>query len=319
MTDFSYDEGEEEESFFLNYIYNDINKHFNNLIKDNPIFFFDILNNNLVMNDSNIKNENNNDMDIEKNSNLEIIVGDDENNEFISQTNYKIKNIEKNKFKNKSTNRRELFELSQTSEKTHTHTIKLGRKTKNSERINCNHDKFSDDNLIRKVKCILLDDLYLFINKLLKKIYNIEKIKREKILLKMKQNQVINSKADYNRDFLNKKLEYIFSEDISTKYTKYCPEHNRNLIISLLNEEDEQKKAIFKKIFNLTFFECLEHFRGTKYIMELNGLTLLDDICKKFKNDLAYVKKFKHYVFDFETIINIKKLRNTSKRKFQQE
>ncbi len=37
MTDFSYDEGEEEESFFLNYIYNDINKHFNNLIKDNPI------------------------------------------------------------------------------------------------------------------------------------------------------------------------------------------------------------------------------------------------------------------------------------------
>ena len=45
------------------------------------------------------------------------------------------------------------------------------------------------------------------------------------------------------------------------------------LIKSLLNEKDEKKKNIFMKIFELTFLECLEHFRGTKYIKELNNMT----------------------------------------------
>lgn len=71
-------------------------------------------------------------------------------------------------------------------------------------------------------------------------------------------------------NFLNKKLKSIFSKDISTKYKRYPHDYNKNLINSLLNEEDEQKRFIFEKIFNLTFLQCIEHIRSTKKIEELN-------------------------------------------------
>ena len=71
-------------------------------------------------------------------------------------------------------------------------------------------------------------------------------------------------------------------------------------------------------LFNLTFLECIEHIRGTKYIMELslyNGVSILKDICKikNFEKDKDYTKKFKYYIFNLEKIIKIKKVRNRAK------
>ena len=181
--------------------------------------------------------------------------------------------------------------------------IKPGRKTKNSDRINCIHNKFSDDNLIRRIKATVINALFVYINKILKIIYN-NSAGKEKELLKHNQYQVINSKADYNGDFLRKSLKNIFSVDISSKFKNYDTNHNKNIINGLLNEKDERKRLIFKKLFNLTFLDCIEHIRNTKFIIELQGLTPLEEMCKSF-DDINYREKFKYYIFNLETIIGI--------------
>ena len=108
------------------------------------------------------------------------------------------------------------------------------------------HDKFYDDNLSRKCKRVLLDILFTFINSVIRKVYNnnIGSGIFRKQLLKNNQNQILSSKADYNKDFLNKKLKDIYSDDISTRYSIYPPEHNKYIIENLLNEKEEKKRKI---------------------------------------------------------------------------
>ena len=103
----------------------------------------------------------------------------------------------------------------------------------------------------------------LFINKKIKSLYSYddEKIIKEKQLFKLKQNQPMSSRIDYNKDFLEKTLGKIFSGDISSKYSCDPLTHNKKLIESLINDKDEKKRNIFINIFNLTFLDCLKHFR----------------------------------------------------------
>ena len=190
----------------------------------------------------------------------------------------------------------------------------LGRKKKNSDECGV-HNKFSDDNLSRKCKHIILDSVYNFINIKLKEIYNDKKDKKE--LLKLNQGQIVSSKVIYNLEFLNKKLKDIFSDNISTKYTKYEPEHNKNLINFLLNEEDIEKRLYFQRLFNLKFFDCLKHFRGDNFIKELDGMIRLDEVCQNFKdeeNKHIYEKGFMHFIKYYEYIILQKKPRNRKKK-----
>jgi len=144
------------------------------------------------------------------------------------------------------------------------------------------HNKFSDDNIIRKVKNAILQNTRIFINSKIKTIYEYKnnKFSKRKELLKMKKSQPISSRVDYNKNFLEKTLGEIFSEDISSKYIQYPSAHNKKLIESLINDEDEQKKKIFNEIFNLTFLDCLNHFRGSKIIEELKGLNNLEEYLK---------------------------------------
>ena len=190
----------------------------------------------------------------------------------------------------------------------------LGRKKKNSDECGV-HNKFSDDNLSRKCKHIILDSVYNFINIKLKEIYNDKKDKKE--LLKLNQGQIVSSKVIYNLEFLNKKLKDIFSDNISTKYTKYEPEHNKNLINFLLNEEDIEKRLYFQRLFNLRFFDCLKHFRGDTYIKELDGMISLDEVCQKFRDEEykhLYEKGFIYFIQYFEYIISSKRPRNRKKK-----
>ena len=205
---------------------------------------------------------------------------------------------------------------------------KLGRKRNNCEKIDCKHNRFTDDNLIRKIKSTTINALITYINRIIDKTYknNFELFSdyNKMELLKNNYSQVIQSKADYNKDFLYKSLKDIFSVDITTKYKQYNHDHNKILINNLLNQKDEQKRNLFTKLFNLTFLECIEHIRGTKYIMELslyNGVSILKDICKikKFEKDNDYTEKFKYYILNFEKIIKIKKVRNRAKNEKKED
>ena len=193
----------------------------------------------------------------------------------------------------------------------------LGRKKKEYEGLGL-HNKFSDDNIIRKVKNAILQNTRIFINSKIKTIYEYKnnKFSKRKELLKMKKSQPISSRVDYNKNFLEKNLGEIFSDNISSKYIQYPSSHNKKLIESLINDEDEQKKKIFNEIFNLTFLDCLNHFRGRKIIEELEGLNNLEDYIKRAKiiKDKEYCTIFKYFVNNFQKIIMDKKSRIKNKK-----
>ena len=79
-----------------------------------------------------------------------------------------------------------------------------------------------------------------------------------------------------------------------------------------------EKRILFRKIFNLSFLDCIKHFKGEAHINELEGFIGLDEVCKNFEkneNDIDYINQFKWYVKNFEDIIMDKKVRNRKSKK----
>ena len=198
---------------------------------------------------------------------------------------------------------------------------KLGRKTKrcvdstvgdgdaadSNENENV-HDRFSDDNMRKKGKNIILKCLLEFINDKIKVEYNnnIGHGESEKSLKILSQKYKKKATVDSDRNFMNKKLGEIFSQDISDRFCKYSLDHNKLVIESLINEEDEMKRNYFIKLFNLTFRDCLMHLSGDNNFQELEGFKSLTDIKDYLlkKNDVGYVEYFIDYIKNFEKMIN---------------
>ena len=73
---------------------------------------------------------------------------------------------------------------------------------------------------------------------------------------------------------------------------------------------------IFTKIFNLSFLDCVKHFRGDINIDELEGFIEMDEVCKNFeKEEKDYSGKLKWYITDFEKIVLGKKARKKKVKK----
>ena len=204
----------------------------------------------------------------------------------------------------------------------------IGRKKENSRKKDI-HDKYAGDNIIKKIKSILLNCLFNFINLVIKNKYNgnIGDNLCAKQLVKINKDNILSSK--YSKLLLNKTLKEIFSGK----------KHNEDLIEQLLNEKDEEKRDFFNKLFNLTFVDCLNHLREEyiknnkldslnnlrgeyieqingldslkllrgEYIEQLNGLDSLEKILEKFKDDKDYIYNFKYYFFNFEELMKRKR------------
>ena len=186
----------------------------------------------------------------------------------------------------------------------------LGRKRKDSL-TEGKHNKFSHDNMNRKIKCLILHFVYLFINCKISELYKNEPgyIKEKYELKKIEQSQVVNSNIRFNQNFLNETLEYIFSVNISHRYKKYDLEHNKNLINRLLNDKNIKRRQIFHNLFAKTFLECLEHFRGTKNIHELEGIKTFDKIKGKYEDDPDYLASLEYKLKIYEDIVRNQKWR----------
>ena len=190
--------------------------------------------------------------------------------------------------------------------------------SKKRERLDANLDdyKYRDDNIRRKVKKLILNNLMNFINnKIAEKFqdnmgYGIY-IKK---LLIINQKLKSDSTIEFNKDFLNKSIGDIFSENISTRYTNYPLTHNKSLIYFLINYSDDDKRNYFIKLFSLTFFDVLKHFRGSQEIEELKGLNRMNSLRKEFGNDKDYLKALEYYIINYETIINAKKARKRNEK-----
>ena len=194
----------------------------------------------------------------------------------------------------------------------------MGRKRKDSH-TKGKHNKYSNDNLYRKVKSNLLNILYEFINSIIKEEYKNkpEYNVKENILRKIEQKQVVNSNITFNQNFLSITLRKIFSVEISHKY-KCDYNHNENLINYLLDEQNEKREK-FASLFNLTFLDCINHFRGTKYFQELNGMMTYSEFKEKYMDDNDYIKSMDYIVNNYESIIMNKKSRKTKKEREEEK
>ena len=201
---------------------------------------------------------------------------------------------------------------------------KLGRKTKGEKSNENEHNKFTFDNMLRKSKRIIINELFHYINKKISGLYK-DKIghRSYKKLLLLKYEQIQNTNIDFNKEFLNKTLKEILSAEPS-KRVNNCKEkaHNEILIKQLISEGTQEKKDYFNGFFNLTFLDCLKYFRGDeneKNDKYLEGLKRFDDLAKddKFtkKNEEEYIKELRNFINDFEIILNDKKGRKSYKKR----
>ena len=178
------------------------------------------------------------------------------------------------------------------------------------------HTKYDDDNMRRKCKHIILDNLLYFINYKIRIFYD-NKIGQgalKKELKTLNQKQKSESNIQFNKEFLYKTIGEIFSDKISGRITNFSPDHNKKLIESLINEKDIKKKVYFNNLFNLTFLQCLGHFRGTECHQELKGMNSLENELKKYSNDPNYAMNIDYYLKNYEKIINKKKSRKPRKQ-----
>lgn len=206
----------------------------------------------------------------------------------------------------------------------------LGRKRKKCNETGV-HDKYKEDNIIRKVKAYFQKSLFNLINAKLKKIDFLSKIKingkilkKEEIrLLKVNQDNVKNISCKRNKQLLNEKIKKIFSVKISGSYTKYSSDFNSKLIEELYNIEKGEKVTC---ILDKTYLECLKYFRkDPKVIFDpsyscLTGLTkdfeaIRKKLSKKNENDEEYINKFIGIINNFENIYYNKKERASRNKK----
>lgn len=228
-------------------------------------------------------------------------------------SNFKLYNYTEDNISNSEINLRKRGRKKEKKEIKIINKKRCGRKLKNSIEKGI-HNKYSSDNIIRKCKAVLLQIISKFINNKIKEFYGNElnyNPKRNR-LLKMNQFQVVNSNVKFNQQFLNKKLKDIFSEKLSSRCTTYSRDHNKQLILYLLNDKDNIKKQLFNDILNLTFLDCLQHFRGSTNIECLNGLKDYDEVCEEFLDE-NYKESFRCYIDNFEKIIKNKKSRRNKK------
>lgn len=205
---------------------------------------------------------------------------------------------------------------------------KLGRKklTDNKE-TKVLHDKYSFDNTVRKIKAKLFNAILATLNKSLEQEENNNNTQQRKrkikvrngCFLKIEQKTIINTNIKDNLELLNTTLKKIFSRDVGKKVAKYSiygENYNKNLIKKI--EENYKKYKNTNDILNMTFFQCLEHFRKSEYYEELSGLELeYDNIINEMKKteEKDYVGSFGAYLNTYEEIYKNKRPKNKKVKK----
>ena len=137
-----------------------------------------------------------------------------------------------------------------------------------------------------------------------------------KKLLDISQEYKANNTINHMRKFVKKTLKEIFSVDISKKYTSFLSNHNEVVIKKILNDNDDDKRKKFEKLFSLTFIDCIKKFLGENIFEEFDGFPTFDEVKFKLNEDTNYLEKLKESLINFEDIIkNIKPRKNKAKKK----
>ena len=206
---------------------------------------------------------------------------------------------------------------------------KAGRKKK-EEKCKGDHNKFSEDNIIRKIKT----KFAFFISNLL----NESLFNKNYKFLRLDTNISKCLKKDYNLSIFNTKIKDLFlNSKISRKYRRKIFDNNQNIfLINKIFAEGKETQVI--SILNLTYIELFNIFRKSIAIlsddlkMKIKDIYILDkpefsDINKVFNeiyekelnnNELEedineYITNFKRLCIGFEKWFLSKNGRNRTK------
>ena len=221
---------------------------------------------------------------------------------------------------------------------------KRGRK-KIDDHSNSNHNKESQDNIIKKIKSKLFEYLLKFINSLLNiilknnlKNFNHNKCKREEkeqLIKKIEYKTIVDdTQRKNNLKFLKMPLKDLFSNNISSKYRTKNKNLNKNIINELLSKEKDNE--IIMLVLNMTFGDWLDIFLYKKELSELKLFNidnykikiisdsferidkLLDEIYNlNFGNN--YFSSFVYLIYNYERWFFIKQGRKRRNNKKAEE
>ena len=284
----------------------DINKSF--LIEDNNTINLNNIDNIDINNIFNHNNTIDNFPELLCSNNKEIAFDINGNNNYnLFSTNSYSRNIRQNNKNLNDKNNKIIFRIEKDNKN-------KGRIKKNSN-LKGRHNKFSEDNIIRKIKCRFLEKCRMYINNEYRKY----KLKHRHQIKKNDWIQRINPKVsriikrDDNLKWLKSKLYEIYSEKVSVKCSLHKPDHNKKEIQKLL-KKNKAKDVI--SILNKSVKEMFYIFCNN---IKIEGFETLDDDLKSLKEKLIkdkeynidiYLEKYKNVVKSFETIFINKNSRN---------
>ena len=236
--------------------------------------------------------------DYERKNKTEI----DKNQNKTNNTESFLKKKTKNKDNLEEFNEKEkIFKITKDKKKAN----KKGRKKKFNMTYK-KHNKFTPDNIARKIKTYVFEELLKYINSSIIENPNENSegiIVKKPILLKINQKTILDISKDKVIELLHSPLKEIFSRNISKKLITYFTIDENKKTVEDIFKDNKQKRA--KEILNMTFLQSLEHLRGSHYYNELAGLE------KQFKNIIIalenkgesddYIKVFINSVNTFET------------------
>ena len=193
--------------------------------------------------------------------------------------------------------------------------ILLGKKMTGSQNI-IEHNKYTFDNVLRKIKNLSLKSYLHFLNNKIKEKYKNSYINWK--LYVLNHSQAANSNIEFNRDSFDTTLKEIFSDDVSTKCKTQKRFQNKIVIQKLLNEKDEEKRNYFEKILNCKFIDIVKYLRGDKEgLDELEGLQYHEKTWNKIRENKNFSEYFIINMANIEKLLYIKKPRNGKKKKME--
>ena len=164
----------------------------------------------------------------------------------------------------------------------------LGRKTKGDTEKR-KHDKFREDNKMRKIKSNFLNVIPDYVNSSLPQ--------EHPKLLKISKKVNVELNIDYNRKLMKQTLAEIFSENpINGRYSKknYSKKYNAELVKEIF-EKNEETEAIEK--LNKTYIEVLDNFRTN------NLQQFKNDVLQKELKSGEDIKAANKYVDELESLL----------------
>ena len=188
----------------------------------------------------------------------------------------------------------------------------LGRKKKD-DRSDRAHNKFLDDNILKKIKSKFLHYLILFVNVVIKG----ENVGNKKEFKFLNYSYADSLKKSEEIKLLNMTIkEIILNKSISPKYSKPGEDYNKKLLGIVL--QNENSNEIIKYAFNMKFKEWIDILaKKVKAKIKEEYFNQIGDLIKNVvgKNDDndndEYMPNFIYCLYNYERLFILKRDRNS--------